>query len=135
MAEFDDLKKSIDELRKIEAERLKMEKKEFEETTKDRSERVSKQAFEGLVKELRTNNNIEQIADDLTQKKLDELANGPMASLVKSSSTTSELQAAQLSLTTATFQQPSELASDREKADTLESSIFGRAVRILSSLT
>ena len=135
MAEFDDLKKSIDELRKIEAERLKMEKKEFEETTKDRSERVSKQAFEGLVKELRTNNNLEKIADDITQKKLDELVKGPIAKLVKSSSTNSELQAAQLSLTNAAFQDAADRSSDREKADRVASSIFGRSIAALQNAT
>lgn len=134
MAEFDDLKKSIDELRKIEAERLKMEKKEFEETAEDRVSRLDKKAFGDLVQEFRKNNSIEKDARKLTDKRFEALEKGALAKITKSSAKNTELTAAQHNLTKEMRVQAFAEATELEKAKRVDSSVLVSTGRILSTI-
>ncbi len=134
MAEFDDLKKSFDELSKIEAERLELEKKEAAAKAEDRANRLDKKAFQDFVKEFSKNSNIEQDARKLTDKRFDDLSKGALARITKSSAKNAELQAAQFNLTKEMRVKAFAEATEQTKAKRTEGSFLTRTSRILSTI-
>ena len=134
MAEFEDIKKELKKLRDIEAERLKVAKEAQKESADDRRERLDDRAFKSLVDEFRKDNKIIQKVSKLTDTRIDDLATGSVAKLVKKSSKNLELQEAQLRLSNERKLEAAAIAAEQEISSRDEKSILKGTSRILNTL-
>jgi len=130
----DETVKKLEELRKIEAERLELEKKKFEEAAKDREKRLDKKGFEDLVKELRKDRNLAKSARNLTDQRLDTLIKGPVANIAQAAKKNTELQTAIFNQSKSSQLQAVAIAVERNKVDQNENSFRGQSQKIVATL-
>ena len=130
----DETNKSINELIKIEEERLELQKKQLEETAEDRKERVDKKAVDKLVAELKKNKDLMKDLSKASDGKVEELLKGPVAKIAKSSKKNVELQTSIFNLSAQTQKMAAVRVAAEQKVEKNEKSFRGRSARILSTL-
>ena len=130
----DETNKSLNELIKIEEERLALQKKQLEETAEDRKERIDKKAMDKLVAELKKDKSLLKDLSKASDSRLDELLKGPMAKIAKSSKKNVELQTAIFSLSRQSQKFAAARITAERKVELDEKSFRGKSARILSTL-
>jgi len=130
----DETNKSINELIKIEEERLALQKKQLDETAEDRKERVDKKAVGALTAELKKNKNLMKDLSKASDGKVEELLKGPVAKIAKNSKKNVEVQTAIFNLSAHTQKMAAVRVAAQQKFEKNEKSFRGRSARILSTL-
>ncbi len=129
-----ELQKSIDALREIEAEQLALQKKQAEETAEDRKTRVDKKAFDAQVKAFDKIVDLEDKALFLTEKSFKRLEKGVLAASLKANKKSGEVQSAILNLTKDSSLQAFAKSVEGKKVKREEASIGLRISNIKATL-